>query len=67
MAMSFEFPDALCSVEPELNRDVFAEPYLVGFILSGCHLRGMSTHRLAADTPMGIWHSEGAWEASLIR
>ena len=46
MAMSFEFGDALCTVEPELNRDVFAEPYLVGFILLGCHLRGMSTHPL---------------------
>ena len=46
MAMSFQFGDALCTVEPELNRDVFAEPYLVGFILLGCHLRGMSTHPL---------------------
>ena len=46
MAMSFEFRDALCTVEPKLKRDVFAEPYLVGFILLGCHLRGMSTHPL---------------------
>ena len=46
MAMSFEFWDTLWTVEAKLNRDVFAELYLVGFILLGCHLRGMSTHPL---------------------
>ena len=46
MAMSFDFWDTLWTVEPKLNRDVFTEPYLVGFILLGCHLRGMSTHPL---------------------
>ena len=64
--MSFEFRHALCSVEPELNCDVFAELnlWLHSFRMSSV---GMSTHRLVADTPMGIWHSEGAWEASLTR
>ena len=47
--------------------DVFAESNLVGFILLGCHLRGMSTHPTHIHTPMGIWHSVGAWEASLTR
>ena len=47
--------------------DVFAELYLVGFILLGCHLSGCRRILHAYTHSEGIWHSVGAREASLTR